>query len=155
MPKLVLAAFCERGIVDQTTNYLTIINQMAEIEIPRPPERMLIAMGARAGRAAARSWQVPVRCSFVAVWERENPALPEVTVMIVDLIGPNGKAMAEFRAMLDMRKDKRSRHIATLPALPCVGEGTYQFRVRARAGAKWRQVQTVSFDVKYKSARAR
>jgi hypothetical protein len=153
MPRLVLAAFCERGIIDQTSNHLTIINQMEEVEIARPPERLLLAVGARDGKPPTRSWSVPVRCAFVAVWEREIPGVPEVTVMTVDLVAPGGKAVAEFRAILDMRKTKRSRHIAVLPQLPVMGEGTYLFRVRARSGAKWRQYQTVTFYVKYRAVK--
>jgi len=151
MPKLVLAAFCERVVIDQFSNSLSIINQLDELQLPRAKiEAELQALAKHKDRK--RRLALPMRFALVSIWEREKPTIMESTEMTVRLVAPDGQVLLSFKNLVDLRKHRRWRNLLNITALPILGEGTYQFQIRIRTGVRWKLVHRVAYQLRFSDA---
>lgn len=151
MAKLVWAVFCQHAIVDRVTNNVSVINQLDMLSMQRPPQLPSVSARNAKGRKVRTLAAFP--CTVVTVWEREKPTVSEGAEFAVDFLGPKREPLGKFGAFLDLRKTRRGRHIATVPGIPLVGEGTYHFVLKCRHGVKWRRVGELTFQLTYTDAR--
>lgn len=144
MPKLLWAIFCQQAVVDRFTNHVSVINQFDEIHPVRQGAQKAKVQGGAKPRIVAA-----FQCALVSLWEREKPTRSESTELKVDLVGPKSERLAQFKALLDLRKHARTRQLTNMPGIPLQGEGTYRFILRCRDGIKWRRMGIVTFEVKF------
>lgn len=142
MAKTVWAVFCQSVIIDGSTNNVSIINQLDQLQTAPPPE-----MPNKKG--------VPLmafQCALVCVWERDRPEISETVPIRIRLIGPDKKSLPIGVGTIDLRKNLRSRLITNLPGLPVVGEGRYTFVYEIQLGSRWKRAADVSVLILYQKA---
>jgi hypothetical protein len=131
MAKLNWVIFCERSVVDSSSNSLSVMNILEEVRAMQPPVDVIKA-------AAGRPIGAPLSCAIVMNWERSQPNRPEgATSVMLRLVNPKGSTLLETQLPLDLRKSLRARLTATLSVLPADLEGTYRWRVLLQRKTRW------------------
>jgi hypothetical protein len=142
MARLNWTVFCERAVVDSSSNNLTLIGVLEEIHFQKPTVDIIKA-------AAGRTLSIPVKCALVAHWERskENKAEP-VCEMLIRLFDPKNVQQLEARQFIDLKTGKRARLIANIDSLPVTTPGRYAWRVYLGSDKKgWKPVGEAAYLV--------
>jgi hypothetical protein len=142
MAKLELFLICERALVDATTNNLSIVNILEEVQT-QPPKLPPDAI------AAGRQPLVALQLTILSVWNRSGHAAREQARARIQIKSPKGKKLGEASVALDFSKFERIRAMLPLPGLPLDGAGRYIFSADLGFGSRWRRVGTVALKVTY------
>lgn len=142
MPNLIWAVFCERAVVDSSTNNVSLLNVIEELHPAGPtPEQIKEAAGRVIGAAFP--------CVLVSNWERSDLDRPEITTVRLRLVDPRGKTVIEVRQALDLKKNARARLMANLPGMPVGLEGRYLWRFHVARGPAWKDAGSLPIYLKY------
>lgn len=136
MPKLLLFAPCERVIVEQGSNTVSLISVLQEITVG-PAEKIT------SNTVAPTAWYV------LSMWHREEsePVTKQVQRLIVE--SPNGKTLVEVFTEFDMAKGSH-RNIALIQGLPIGDTGRYVLRLALKTDkGDWSEIATYPFTVKH------
>jgi len=143
MAELNWMVFCERAVVDSSSNSLSLMNILEEVHMVRPSAEQIKA-------AAGRRIAVPLACTVVTNWERSDPTRAEGSAKVMlRLVDPKGKALIESTLLLDLGKASRARLFVNLQAMPAETEGTYIWRVHLHGKKRWQPVGEVSYLFEY------
>lgn len=144
MARYVYSVLCKRGIVDQSTNLLSLIDVLEGVEAAGPvrpidpvtenPESVAIDLDAM----------------LVTVWARSNLAKPEPGIVARTVVfGPDGKRVGgSGEQALQLETFENFRAFTTIPKLPVSQDGRYEFAVQVRSGKGWRTVGKVPLSVR-------
>ena len=127
MAKLVWALLCQRVIIDQQTNFVSYVDALDSVAIPKFP--------------------IKAPPLFVStIWQRDKEARLE---MRVRAFAPGGEKLTEVEAnpLEFAPHHRRARMTVGLAGFDLTGPGRYEFAVDTRDGGKWVEVQRVPFDV--------
>ncbi|MBI3635313.1 MAG: hypothetical protein HY216_03705 [Candidatus Rokubacteria bacterium] len=133
LPRLLLAAPCERALIDQDQN-LSIISVLDTLKLAIPDKAVIPA-----------NVSAPLKWSIVTVWLREQGDEQKSFEQDCRLLLPNGTVANQ--SVTSFRLEKRThRLIITMFGLPLVPEGVeYSVQVSIREavdGAEWSKVAT-------------
>lgn len=148
MVKLNWAVFCERAVIDSTTNSLTLMQILDEIHPSRPPPEIL-------KEAAGRPIAAQFTCAIVTLWER--PSIKDATSpaeVKIELFDPKNNLVIQAQQMLDFKSALRSRMLANLTALPVHLEGTYVWRISLSTSRRWKPSGEISYQLSYIDSQA-
>jgi hypothetical protein len=147
MAKFSCGVFCERAVVDATTNNISLINVLDEFHPPQPKPPP-------ATDATAPKKMMPLYhyiCAFVSFWERTDSDKPERPCRVrTRLHAPSGKKLIEMIHDLDLSEFPRARLIGHLPGVPVPEEGVYVWRVAyERSKDRWVAGGSVRFSMSF------
>jgi hypothetical protein len=146
MPRFSRIVFCERFLVDATTNNVSIINLLDEIHL-RPIDEAELPNQPK-GKIPA----IPHPCVAAAFWDRDHREQPETVLhdVRVRLLSPRGRTLMEAAGELDLRTYPRARVVVQAPVLPIDGEGVYVWRAAIRtARGQWKNCGSYEFAVSF------
>lgn len=135
---------CERSIIDDSSNNISLLNVIEELTLTPPP-------GMKAGVAVETgSGVVPFNYEIASLWTREKSDKPELGRAKIMLIDPFGKSKASNEVELDLRSYERLRTRQRFNGLPMSGVGQYTFLIQLQGenGKEWIDVARVPLQVK-------
>lgn len=138
MASLQWAILCERAIVEDKANTVSLISVLENVTLPKPP--------AGAIPADQRPF-VPLRFYVVQQWARSKSTIGERVPGRVLLIGPNREQFGAAEFVVDLTAAPRARIISQAIGFPLFGSGTYACVVQAQVRTTWRKVGRVEFGV--------
>lgn len=118
MPKLLLLAACEKAIIDQATQGLSVIGVILEVTVHE-------ALPIPAGAAVPRPWAV------ATIWAREPGDEDRSYETQISMRLPNGNVAIEATAKLDLSKTVH-RGIFNINAFPIEPAGTLMLTLSFR-----------------------
>lgn len=139
MARLLWTMVCNRAVVDQFTNSVSLIDLIEEIQVPRPP----------AQQDKRAKPVIPLRFYVASLWSRSDPNRPERTRSKLHIVAPNGEVLANAEQEINLDSHQRMRGLMPLPMLPVPVEGEYKFIVFQQDGNRWKKMSTTSVMVRY------
>jgi hypothetical protein len=140
MAVLQWAIVCERAIVEEQTNIVSLVSIVETINLPPPPPDF-----AKNGSVPL----VPFRFFVVHQWARSNPRLGERIPGRLVLLGPNKQQFGVSEFVVDLTATPRARIIGQTIGFPLYGAGVYRCVVEAKVRTKWRKVGQAEFGVAF------
>jgi len=130
MPKLLWTVCCERAIVDQETNILSLMGVIEAIRLPAPRT----VFGGH--------------MYVVSLWEKEphDREGTEDFTYRVRLIKPSGEYMGEHSVQVSIEA-KRLRTIVAITGVPFEGPGRYHWVVETLVNDVWQRQSELPLDV--------
>lgn len=139
MPRLLVFAACERVIIDQATQSVSLIGLFHDLQIGLPAEDV-------PGDAV-----IPIRWAVFAEWLRDEGDEGETFTQESDFRSPDGKRLASASAQFNLDK-KMHRQTMNMPAFPLAGGGQYSVALFLRKGdGERREVATWPITVAIRS----
>jgi hypothetical protein len=142
MPELVLFVACERPIVDQFDNNLSLISVLTNIDVPVP-----------AGETVPEDARTFLNWGAVAVWSRSEEEEDLPFEQRIDLLLPNGRidildSIVEFSL-----GEGFHRNLVTIQGFPIGFEGTCRLRLgyRHKGEEDWSIVSQFPVKVAHRS----
>jgi hypothetical protein len=146
MAKHLWSVLCYKGILDQYTNQVSLLDVIEGItataqEPPRPLEE-------------GKALRVPASFMLVSLWMRSDVGAPEEITTRVRLVAPTGVSRRPNVVKVDLTKHVRSRTFMRFEGLPYHGDGYYQFivEVQGEQADQWRVVAEVPLEFKLEYA---
>lgn len=120
----VWSLLCTKGIIDQRTKMVSIIDTMDALDIggdslPPIDQENPTYIG-------------PISMSIVSYWYRSDVEKPETGQTRLKFIGPNGKSYATKEQDIDLTKGHSNTLVAAVSTVPFVGFGMYYFEVEKK-----------------------
>lgn len=140
MASLHWAIVCERAIVEDKANTVSLISVLENVTLPQPPTGAI---------PAGQRPFVPLRFYVVQQWARSKSTIGERVAGRILLIGPTGEQFGASEFVVDLTAAPRARVISQAIGFPLLGSGTYACVVQAQVGTKWRKVGRVEFGVAF------
>lgn len=127
MAELVYAVLCQRVIVDQATNFVSYIDILDGVNVPKLP---FAAPPSMVG----------------TIWRVEGENRLEMRVRVV---GPNGQALTEAIANpLDLKPTHlRGRMNVRVPGYDAADSGTYRVEIDLLRNGSWEQRRELPFQI--------
>ena len=126
---------CERIIVDETSQLLSLIDVIEDINIPALPcDDKNITV-------------VPIRWVLVNFWARTDETIPEYAEIKIRLVSPIETVVAERELKIDLTEKVNLRHFFRSGELPVQGEGTYRFIIEINNDGVWEIVSETPYRV--------
>ena len=140
MPQLLMFAPCERIIVEQGANSISLISVLQEVTVTPP------ASGLASDAVAATVWYV------LAMWQREDGEAVKPLKQRVTVEDPTGKTAIETFTDFDLTKGSH-RNIGMIQGLPVGVAGRYTLRLALQAeDGAWKELATYPLAVKHSPA---
>jgi hypothetical protein len=142
--RYVYSVLCKRGIVDQSTNLLSLIDVLEGIEAAGPARPIDPAT------EKPETVALDLDAMLVTVWARSDLAKPEPGIVArIAVLGPDGKRVGgSGEQTLQLDAFENFRTFTTIPKLPVTHDGRYEFAVQIRSGKGWRTVGKVPLTVR-------
>jgi hypothetical protein len=119
MPRLLIFAPCERIIVEDGSNAISLISVLQELTV------------SGGTRTPAPDGLVPQRWFVLSIWARDgDESSSQGFEQSVTLNGPDGKTFLEVRTNFEIAQ-KNHRNVALIEGFP-VGAGRYHLNLRIR-----------------------
>jgi len=136
MPKLIFFLPCEKAIISQEDNTISLINVMQGINVPKPP---IEDAGVAVSWFAVSAWQKILGDADKTYEQRTNLRLP------------NGKETAESITRFDFSKVPSHRNIVRINGFPVGQTGVYTLNLflRELGAEQWTQVADYQITVKH------
>ncbi len=136
MPKLIFFLPCEKAIISQEDNTISLINVMQGINVPKPSVE---DAGAAISWFAVSAWQMIPGDANKTYEQRTNLQLP------------NGKETAESITRFDFSKVPSHRNIVRINGFPVgqAGVCTLNLFLRELGGGQWAQVADYQITVNH------
>lgn len=132
MPRCTVALLARSVSVDPFTNSLTAV-EVAEnlnVEAPELPPNL----------DEAPHLIAPFSWVFIALFLREDLAVPEDLVGRLNILCPDGRAFPGPEQRIDLVNAPNARSLTMIPAFPFCGNGLYRFRYEIRVNNEWSAV---------------
>ncbi len=141
---------CRRGIVEQGSNQLSLIDVVERITLKKTeglPEETTEPIWEAV--AAGDDVLVPFPMQLTSYWTRSNRDEPETAQARLRLVGPTGKILSEFVLDVDLVDYVNRRSNMKAEHFPFAGEGVYRATVHMRPNptARWRYCTEIFVDV--------
>lgn len=138
MIRHVWSVLCAKSVTDSVTNNISLIDVVEQIAAVPPTTPSPQGTG-----------MVLVPLEIVSLWARENPSIPARGRARVDLVGPNGAALANFQFEIDLSRFERLRTQGKMNGVPVVAAGLYSFIVSMQQGPQdsWLEVARVPLQM--------
>lgn len=131
--KVLWAILCERAVVDQETNNISLFNVIEEVTIPAQPPMFLTDANAKN--------VLPTAFELIVLWGRSNSDVPERGLGRVSILIPDATPKITQEHDIDLSVFLRLRSKLRLPGLPVGGEGTYLFKIDGKlTGGEWTEM---------------
>ncbi len=142
MARHVWSVLCYKGCLDQYTNQVSLLDVIEAISI-KPAEPVPETQGDKEIR-------VPVQMTLVTLLARSDVAVPEVGMMRVRLVLPDGVSRPPQELKFDLTKHRRLRNFTRIQSLPLRGDGYFNFVVELRdeAADEWRTAAEIPLEFK-------
>ena len=140
--KVIWALLCEKTIVDQESNNLSLIEVIDELIVPAP-----LPQGVH-GSGAEGSSILDLR--LVVLWERSDPLRPEKGQARIRIIAPNASESSVAEHEVDLMESPRMRAIGHLlgSPMPFTQEGQYFVKIEAKtADSDWQELFELPLQV--------
>jgi hypothetical protein len=121
MPNLLIFAPCERVIVEQATNTISLIALLNDVTVPIP-----------AGGEIPMNAAAPQRWYVVSMWHRQSDESDRRFEQRVELIGPSGQTIVNAHASLTFPAGLIHRNVVTIEGFPIGLAGDYILRLSLR-----------------------
>ena len=127
MPKLIFFLPCEKAIINQDDNALSLINVMQGINVPKPPTE---------DAGVALLW-----CA-VSLWQKTPDDKDRTFEQRTTLSMPNGKEAAESLLKFSFSEKGNHRNIVKISGFPVGQSGTYTLNLflRELGSEQWTEV---------------
>jgi hypothetical protein len=128
MPNLLIFALCERVIVEQGANTISLIAVMNDLTVPVP-----------AGAEIPPNAAAPQRWYVLTMWHRQTDESGRRFEQRVELIGPSGQTMVNAQAAVTFPDAALiHRNVVTIEGFPIGFAGAYTLRLSLReADQEW------------------
>jgi hypothetical protein len=142
MAKHVWSVLCYKGLLDQYTNQVSLLDVIEAISI-KPGEPVPEAL-------EDKEMRVPVHLALVTLLTRSDVAVPEVGMLRVRLVLPDGVSRPPQEVKVDLTKHVRLRNFTTITSLPLRGDGYFYFVVELRdeASDEWKTAAEIPLEFK-------
>lgn len=144
MASLQWLLLCERAIVEDQAQTISLVSLLENIAIPAPPSPTA---------PDSQPFFLPVRFWIVQQWQRTNPKVGERVAVRVQLMGPDNKVFAAYEAVADLVTTPRQRLMSPVMGIPLVSQGIYKCVVQHKVRTKWRKAGIYEFGVSYQTPR--
>jgi len=145
MPRLVIFAACEKVIIGQGDNSLSLIGILHSLQLNVPMET---------GRPEIpESAVMPVTWSMFTMWQREPQDEGISYTQRVSLLSPQGKPLVESITPFEMEKDFH-RISNTIVGFPIGADGAHVLKLSIRRAASdvWDDVSTFPINITHPSS---
>ena len=139
------SVLCDKTIIDQRTNKISLIDVMDRVTFLDPDGKLRQATAK--DRAIAG-----VTFNLVSLWRQSEPNTPEEIEVRLALVGPDGKWINPPSAIHKLELKKiHIRATNEIPAIPLRGPGYYTFLVQhlPTERKRWRTVARLPFEVRF------
>jgi hypothetical protein len=116
--------------VDAFTHSLTAIEIAENLSIEAPE--------APSASEEAPHLISPFAWVFVALFLRDDIAIPEDLIGRLTILSPKGRAFPGPEQRIDLATASNARSLVLIPAFPFTGNGIYRLRYEIRCGDEWR-----------------
>lgn len=138
MAQLQWVVFCRKAVVDSSDNNISLHSILSEIH-PLVPKDLDLQAG---DGTSLVSFESNVAASFL----RSDRAVAEnPEELLLKLINPEGKAVANASHTLDLSKNSQSRLILQIPGVPISPEGVYSWQVFLKKKNRWAKVGSTEY----------
>lgn len=144
MAKLDWVIPCERSIVEERSNLLSLVGILEDVGIP----------SALAESAGSRQPFIPHKFSIVQLWSRSDAGKPETLEARTKVFATNGKQIGAIAFKVDLINYKRTRVISVVPGFVWTGPGELVIKVEMHKGNRWTQVWRGALNIKIDDAPA-
>lgn len=137
MARHVWSVLCERALVDQDTQSVSMIDVI---------EELLLEGELPAGRV-----DVPLQASLVTYWTRSAQDAPEQGQSRLRVLSPMGEALASGKPSdVSLREQTRAQVVSRIDSMPLEGEGVYQLVIdlRGEQDTDWSEAGRVPLEVR-------
>lgn len=124
MPKHLWSVICEKPILDEHSNTLSLIDVMDEIEVDLDQADIVVHNSHK---------YLVVHFAIVSVWAPNKDDEGTEWKSRVTMVVPDGQAYALPVEKMDFRKSKYFKTISRVNNIPFVGEGEYYFNIECQA----------------------
>lgn len=142
MAEHIWSVLCSKGLVDKSSNLVSLIEVVENLTITLTEQ---IPAGAR---------EAALSLSFVLVsyWIRSDSKAGENVAGRVRTLGPGEQSLSSSEFEVSLMQHSRARHFMRFASMPYDGAGMYRFVVEQRVGDGWRQVASVPLQLEIKHA---
>lgn len=130
------SVLCQRNIVDQVSNNVSMIDVFESVKINAQinPGNTLI---------------IPFPFCLVTLWGRRKPDVPCQGLARLIALNPKGKTITEKQQDIDLAEYVRARHTLNFLGFPIQSSGQYKFRIQIQDDKKgtWKNVAEVPLEV--------
>lgn len=130
MPKLLLFAPCERVIIEQGANTVSLISVIQELTVAVPSD-------VPANAAAPQRWYV------IAMWQRDEKETAQRFEQRLVVENPKGEHLLELLTPFELSKETH-RNIGAIDGFPISIAGRYTLRLSVRqagrSDTKWEEI---------------
>lgn len=145
MPKLIWSVVCYRGVIDEESKKISLLDIPEAINLP--PE---VADKFEAD-SADNAVHMPLQVNHVSWWQRTKPEKAEHFVVRHAIYSPERKRLATNDMAVDLETTLRARTLLRFAGIPLQGLGPHEFTVSVSThGKRWRKVASIPFDVNRK-----
>lgn len=141
--KHVWSVLCQRSVVDQNTNSISLFDSLEEITVVSKKEDI-----------KSKSIKIDLNYDIVSFIIRDNFNLTEIGKLSIDFINPQKKFVQKFVQKFEMKKGiKRIRVQIKISGMTFVAEGRYIFRISLYSikDKKYKKAVDLPLDVIIKS----
>jgi hypothetical protein len=147
MPQHVWSVLCQKGILDQFSNQVTLLDVVENLSIETYDDAV---RAARDGKQVV----IPIKIHLVSMWARGDFDVPETFISRHVLVLPDGTEIAPDHGTraVDLVQYRRIRQFVRIEGFRFIGAGVYRFLIQWRASDanEWATVGNVPFDVELK-----
>jgi hypothetical protein len=142
MPRLVLFAACEKAIVDQTTNVISLMSLLQDINVQIPP-----------GVTPPSNAAIPMPWTIVSVWHQTPDDQNKTFEQRSTLVTHSGVTQMETPiAVFEMKTDSHRIFNQVLGLqIGLAGSRLVKCFLREKGAPNWTEVGTYPFSVKWVS----
>ena len=142
MAKLKWVIACERTILEEGSNVLSIIAMIEQVKL-KPPKPV--------ATSAKKPQMLSFRYTIIQYWTRSNPKKPERSPVRLKLIGANGKSYGSAEQVIDLTAHQNIRIMSLCAGFP-LEPGKISAKVQIPIGKKqkgWRTVGQYDFALSF------
>jgi hypothetical protein len=142
MPKLVLFAACEKAIVDQTTNVVSLMGLLQDVNLQLPPETVVPS-----------NLMIPMQWTVVSIWQRVLEDKGKTFEQRSQFIDNSGQLKLETPIAAFELKEEFHRVFSQVGAMSVGTAGAHQVKcmLRERGAPDWKETAAYPINIKWLS----
>jgi hypothetical protein len=141
---LIWSLICERAVVDQNSNAISLINVLEALKVSRPQ---------KSSEEKGSGIVIPIVFYIVSFWLVDERSRHEEREIKIEIWGPTKKIKEFSNDFIAPDKIKRVRLCMVMNGLPIDGEGEYRFKIfiRKKEQEKYLLASEIPLDVSFQN----
>jgi hypothetical protein len=144
MIKHIWSVLCQRSVVDQQSNNISLIDVFEQLQVDIPPKGI-------SKTVSLKDMNIPIQYELVNLWSKTKEGIEEKENIRIVLYDPNGNEIKRIDKEFIIPKDKkRMREINKIQGITLRGSGVYNFvvSIKQQDNKTYKQAAKLPLEVK-------